>query len=52
MFTTSDLKQIKERGSDLQVVQLQIENFKTGTLEKYGLGYKDLKKDFTDEIYT
>ena len=28
-----------------------VENFKTGTLEKYGLGYKDLKKDFPRLIY-
>lgn len=30
MFTKADLKQIKERGSDLDVVNLQIENFKKG----------------------
>ena len=23
-----------------------VENFKTGTLDKYGLGYKDLKSEF------
>ena len=28
-----------------------VENFKTGTLEKYGLGYKDLKSDFPKLIY-
>jgi crotonobetainyl-CoA:carnitine CoA-transferase CaiB-like acyl-CoA transferase len=28
-----------------------VENFKTGTIEKYGLGYKDLKKDFPRLIY-
>ncbi|MCK5701683.1 MAG: DUF4301 family protein, partial [Cyclobacteriaceae bacterium] len=30
MFTKSDLKQIDERGSNLDVVNLQIENFKKG----------------------
>ena len=30
MFTPSDLKQIRERGSVLEVVKLQIENFKKG----------------------
>ena len=30
MFTTSDLKQIEERGSVLDVVNVQIENFKKG----------------------
>ena len=30
MFTKSDLKQINERGSNLDVVNLQIENFKKG----------------------
>ena len=30
MFTNADLKQIKERGSDLDTVHLQIENFKKG----------------------
>ena len=28
-----------------------VENFKTGTLEKYGLGDKDLKQDFPRLIY-
>ena len=30
MFTKADLKQIKERGSVLDVVNLQVENFKKG----------------------
>ena len=30
MFTKSDLKQINERGSELDIVNLQIENFKKG----------------------
>jgi hypothetical protein len=30
MFTTTDLKQIKERGSSIETVNLQIENFKKG----------------------
>ena len=28
-----------------------VENFKTGTLDKYGLGYPDLKKEFPGLIY-
>ena len=24
-----------------------VENFKTGTLDKYGIGYKDLKSEFS-----
>lgn len=28
-----------------------VENFKTGSLEKYGLGYDDLKKEFPNLIY-
>jgi len=48
-FTTSDGQQVLRQL--LQDSQVLVENFKTGTLDKYGLGYKQLREEFPGLIY-
>lgn len=48
-FTTADGQAVLRKL--LQESQVLVENFKTGTLEKYGLGYEQLKEEFPGLIY-
>jgi len=50
------LNYTKPEGQDivkrlLKSSHVLVENFKTGTLSKYGLGYEDLKEDFPGLVY-
>mmetsp|Transcript_87942 Transcript_87942/g.247071 ORF Transcript_87942/g.247071 Transcript_87942/m.247071 type:complete len:538 (-) Transcript_87942:266-1879(-) len=48
-YTTEGGREILRR--ILKESDVLIENFKTGTLDKYGLGYKQLKQEFPGLIY-
>jgi len=48
-FTTGEGQQVVRHL--LQESQVLVENFKTGTLDKYGLGHKQLREEFPGLIY-
>jgi len=48
-YTKAEGQQVVRRL--LQNSDILVENFKTGTLDKYGLGYTDLKKEFPKLVY-